>query len=575
MSKTSDKRNAQGIPQPNGRTWFVSGRRGSNSRRLACVVVLPLALVALLSSAIASAAGDRRQPATSARPSLTRLPSGFSPLIASGSKRLADADSIIGDWSVSYNGTPAVVTMSLSGGVYSVTADTPVRVSSCFLPPGTLLATFSGSGGSYSGQHGLWYVSDCSFGYWDPMTCTLDGSTPPVLTCVLAGGYGTVLFTKIIGEVDALAFNGLTRRSITLVVAVFSDFAGEAPQDYTAQIDWGDGSPPGLGIVAPYSGGAPCSVYEPLAGTCFQVLGTHSYTTSGARRTVVTVSGGGRSVQDSGVADIRKRPGGLPNHAIGLLTFTITKPDGSSYIEGCTATVVNSPAGDVIVGARHCFVGDVFHLGDGERDNFEFAPAHQGPCPQYDQVASCNNASLGESNPFGVWQGRTADLVYDQNPADDVAYLIVHPDGVSSIRPVESAVGGVPQFFDRGPYQDYRDFPVEDWRIYGYPIDTVNAANHLKLLHCKGSSLQLSDSAPLLSAQCDFHSPFFGGSGSQPVTGISGGPWVNNENGYLGEVAIAAVQGGYFPNAAEGPVATGTALGVQAELLFKKGVAHG
>jgi len=107
------------------------------------------------------------------------------------------ADPIVGDWNVTY-GAPAVVTMTLSGGVYTVTAKTPVQVtgSSCDLPVGTIIATFSSTGGNtYSGQHGLWYTSDCSFGFWDGLTLTLssDGNT---LTGVLAGGYGTVVFTK-------------------------------------------------------------------------------------------------------------------------------------------------------------------------------------------------------------------------------------------------------------------------------------------------------------------------------------------------------------------------------------------
>ena len=109
-------------------------------------------------------------------------------------------DPIVGDWNVTY-GAPAVVTMTLSGGVYTVTAKTPVRVtgSSCDLPIGTILATFSSIGGNaYSGQHGLWYTSNCSFGFWDSMSLTLssDGNT---LTGVLAGGYGTVTFTKVAG----------------------------------------------------------------------------------------------------------------------------------------------------------------------------------------------------------------------------------------------------------------------------------------------------------------------------------------------------------------------------------------
>jgi hypothetical protein len=59
---------------------------------------------------------------------------------------------------------------------------TPVRVtgSSCALPAGTIIATFSSSGpSSYSGRHGLWNTADCAFLYWTSLTLTLssDGRT--------------------------------------------------------------------------------------------------------------------------------------------------------------------------------------------------------------------------------------------------------------------------------------------------------------------------------------------------------------------------------------------------------------
>jgi hypothetical protein len=103
-------------------------------------------------------------------------------------------DPIPGDWSVTY-GSPSVVTMSGSSGSYAVTAKSRIQVvgAACFLPPGTMIATFSKSGGSYSGQHGLWYPSNCSFARWDPMTLVLNGKT---LTANLAG-LGPIVFTKI------------------------------------------------------------------------------------------------------------------------------------------------------------------------------------------------------------------------------------------------------------------------------------------------------------------------------------------------------------------------------------------
>jgi uncharacterized protein (DUF2147 family) len=98
------------------------------------------------------------------------------------------SDPIVGDWNVTY-GNPAVVTMSLAGAVYTETAKTPVEItggSSCALPPGTIIATFSSVGGnSYSGQHGTWWTSDCSFAASSSLTLTLssDGRTLTGVCC--------------------------------------------------------------------------------------------------------------------------------------------------------------------------------------------------------------------------------------------------------------------------------------------------------------------------------------------------------------------------------------------------------
>jgi hypothetical protein len=67
----------------------------------------------------------------------------------------ASSDPVVGDWRVTFGNT-TVVAISDSGGTYTVTATEPLQVtgSSCYLPPGTVIATFSGSGGSYSAQGG-------------------------------------------------------------------------------------------------------------------------------------------------------------------------------------------------------------------------------------------------------------------------------------------------------------------------------------------------------------------------------------------------------------------------------------
>lgn len=111
-------------------------------------------------------------------------------------------DTVVGIWTVSYGDTiPVNITGTPS--LYTVTTMAPTRLgsgdiasSSCYLPAGTVTATFAGSPPTFSGSHGLWYNSDCSFGYWDTTSFALspDGST---LTATLGGGYGTDTFTKV------------------------------------------------------------------------------------------------------------------------------------------------------------------------------------------------------------------------------------------------------------------------------------------------------------------------------------------------------------------------------------------
>jgi hypothetical protein len=117
-------------------------------------------------------------------------------------------DPVVGNWSVTYGNTTTVA-ISLSDGVYTETATEPLQVtrSSCYLPPGTVIATFSASGNGYSGQHGLWWTSDCSFAQWAPLdlklldATRLSGRLGPLDddgTCKAANGCETVIFTRVV-----------------------------------------------------------------------------------------------------------------------------------------------------------------------------------------------------------------------------------------------------------------------------------------------------------------------------------------------------------------------------------------
>jgi uncharacterized protein (DUF2147 family) len=119
-------------------------------------------------------------------------------LLSSGAVASAEpaGDPIVGEWTVKY-GAPATVTMTLSGGVYTEIAKTPVRVTgaACDVPVGTAIATFTQNGaGSYTGKHGLWLTNTCAFANWTDATFNLSGDGK-TLTAHFGGE--TPTFTKV------------------------------------------------------------------------------------------------------------------------------------------------------------------------------------------------------------------------------------------------------------------------------------------------------------------------------------------------------------------------------------------
>ena len=129
---------------------------------------------------------------------LVLIPLAVLAALLSGGAASAAPDPIVGDWKVTY-GAPATVAMTMSGGQYTETAKTPVRVtgSSCDLPAGTVIATFTQIGaGSYAGKHGLWSTTNCGFAGWTDATFNLssDGNT---LTAKLGQASEIPTFTKI------------------------------------------------------------------------------------------------------------------------------------------------------------------------------------------------------------------------------------------------------------------------------------------------------------------------------------------------------------------------------------------
>jgi alpha-tubulin suppressor-like RCC1 family protein len=95
-------------------------------------------------------------------------PSALAPALAS------DLDQLVGDWAVTY-GAPVTVSLSFANGIYTVTttAATAIAGTSCSVPAGTIMETFTGSGGDYTGQQALFGPS-CQFSQWVPLTGSRD-----------------------------------------------------------------------------------------------------------------------------------------------------------------------------------------------------------------------------------------------------------------------------------------------------------------------------------------------------------------------------------------------------------------
>ena len=166
---------------------------------------------------------------------------------------LASADnSLVGNWSVTFGNT-TVVAISFAEGVYTVTATEPVQVtgSSCYLPPGTVIATFSGAGNSYSGKGGLWYTSNCSFYEWTSLELTLDGNALTASYgsgCASSQSCAKAVFTRsgaVIAPSSAppeVKITGAPPKETSDQTAVFR-FSGVAGGTYQCSMDAGPWQP--------------------------------------------------------------------------------------------------------------------------------------------------------------------------------------------------------------------------------------------------------------------------------------------------------------------------------------------
>ncbi|MEU1779583.1 trypsin-like peptidase domain-containing protein [Streptomyces abikoensis] len=127
-----------------------------------------------------------------------------------------------------------------------------------------------------------------------------------------------------------------------------------------------------------------------------------------------------------------------PSPAVGPLFYTAEGVPA----HGCTASVVHSPAGDLVVTAAHCVYMDGF------RTDLAFAPGYQD-----------------ETAPYGVWVPTSIDIdpewAADRDPDHDVAFLRVRP--AKGGPPVERVTGA-----ERVRFDPPRERPTQ---VLGYPND--------------------------------------------------------------------------------------------------------
>ncbi|MEV5508867.1 trypsin-like serine peptidase [Streptomyces orinoci] len=180
-----------------------------------------------------------------------------------------------------------------------------------------------------------------------------------------------------------------------------------------------------------------------------------------------------------------------PSPAIGPLFYTGQGDPG----HGCTASVVHSPTGDLLVTAAHCVHQNGFHT------DIAFVPGY------HDGVA-----------PYGVWVPTAIDVapewISDRDEDHDVAFL--HVRQVGSATPIERVTGA-----ERIAFRPSAPRPA---RVLGYPSDSETP------LGCQNATRM--ESATQLRFDCEGLPS--GTSGSPVLTDVDPGTGLGTVNGVLG-----------------------------------------
>lgn len=209
--------------------------------------------------------------------------------------------------------------------------------------------------------------------------------------------------------------------------------------------------------------------------------------------------------------------------AVGAL-FTVS--GGQLRKHFCTASVVDSPAGDLVITAAHCVSGK--------------APGRIAFVPGYRSGVA----------PYGVWL--TSAVLSDSawqasgDPDHDVAFLVVHRTG-SSDR-IQDLTGGE---------QLGIGWPARVWvDVIGYPDATEQP------ITCE------NESKPLSAREMEFDCGGY-------TDGTSGGPFLGRVDPSTGDGTVIGVIGGYEQGGDIASVSYSPGFGRAVQALYQAAIARG
>jgi V8-like Glu-specific endopeptidase len=188
--------------------------------------------------------------------------------------------------------------------------------------------------------------------------------------------------------------------------------------------------------------------------------------------------------------------GGMPINGRAAVGALFTSADGRLGSHFCTASVVSSPAGNLLITAAHCLQGRSL----SPAGSIVFAPGyHDGRFPR------------------GVWMVTTeyVDAAWskNQNPDDDVAFLVVGRKGTHIQRHTGAETLKIGE-------------PAQTVQVIGYPDQTNEP------LACTALAYYFSPREMVFN--CDNF-----------TDGTSGGPFLADVNPRTGEGSVIGVIGGY------------------------------